>query len=123
LEFSGQKDEDVEKLINQGVDYMLRHFMYRRLSNGKPISSHITDIMIPQNYSLSLTDLTYIVGKRKLQNDSRAAPLLALLTEKEVAEGQWKIDYLYSYRGYVGFEGRRKASEWISYLFPMWLKQ
>jgi hypothetical protein len=123
LEFSGQKDEDVEKLINHGVDYMLRHFMYRRLSNAKPISQHITDVMMPQNYSLSLTDLTYIVGKRKLQNDSRAAPLLALLTEKEVAEGQWKIDYLYSYRGYVGFDGRRKASEWISYLFPMWLKQ
>lgn len=76
---------------------------------------------MPQNYALSSTDLAYIVGKRKLQGDSRTASLLALLKEKEIAENRWKIDYLYSYRGYVGFEGRRKASEWISYLFPLWL--
>ena len=120
-EFAGQEDTDVESLINQGTEYMLRHNLFQRLSNGKPISPHIMDIMMPQNYALSLTDLVYIVGKRKLQNDTNAAALLALLKEKEVAENQWKIEYLYAYKGYVGFEGRRKASEWISFLFPLWL--
>jgi hypothetical protein len=120
-EYSEREDMETEKLISQGVEYMLRHNMYQRLSTGKPISAHIIDIMMPQNYALSLTDLTYIVGKRRLQGDSRIIPILSLLKEKQVAENQWKIDYLYSYRGYVGFEGRRKASEWISHLFPLWL--
>jgi hypothetical protein len=120
-EFSECEDASINQLISQGVEYMLHHNMYRRLSNGKPISSHIMDIMMPQNYALSLTDLAYIAGKLKLQGDSRLAPLLSLLKEKQVAEGQWKIDYLYSYRGYISFESRRKASEWISYLFPLWL--
>ncbi|MDR3050880.1 MAG: hypothetical protein LBU67_04080 [Oscillospiraceae bacterium] len=120
-EYLERKDVEIEKLIIQGVEYMLRHNMYQRLSTGKPISAHITDIMMPQNYALSLTDLTYIVGKRKLRDDSRISPLLSMLKEKQVAESQWKIDYLYSYRGYIAFESRRKASEWISYLFPLWL--
>jgi hypothetical protein len=120
-EYSEREDMETEKLISQGVEYMLRHNMYQRLSTGKPISAHIIDIMMPQNYVLSLTDLTYIVGKRRLQGDSRIIPILSLLKEKQVAENQWKIDYPYSYRGYVGFEGRRKVSEWISHLFPLWL--
>lgn len=122
MEFTEHKDFEVERLITQGVNYMLRHKIFKRLSNGKPISPHITDIMMPQNYALSLTDLVYIVGKRRLLNDENAAPVLALLKEKEVGENQWKIDYVYRYKGYVGFEGRRKTSDWISYLFPHWLQ-
>jgi hypothetical protein len=77
--------------------------------------------MFPQSYALSLTDLTYIVGKRQLMQEENSAPLLLLLSEKQIAAGQWKIDYLYSYKGYIGFESRRKISEWISALFPIWL--
>lgn len=115
------EDAEAEALITSGIEYMLRHSMYRRLSGGEPISSHITDIMMPQSYALSLTDLVYIAGRRKLTCDDRTAPLLHLLREKAVGENRWKIDYLYSYKGYVGYEGRRKPSEWISALFPLWL--
>jgi len=114
-------EHDVENLLVQGISYMLRHKMFQRLSDGKPISSHITDIMIPQSYALSLTDLTYIVGKRHLTMEENCAPLLHLIQKKQIAANQWKIDYLYSYKGYVGFETRRNASEWISTLFPIWL--
>lgn len=52
-----------------------------------------------------------------------SSELLHLLQEKQIAENQWKIDYLYSYKGYVGFESKRKASEWVSALFPIWLSK
>lgn len=121
MEFMGQEDKEVKSLIIQGVEYMLRHRMFQRLSDEKPISAHITDIMFPQNYALSLTDLVYIVGKRKLVKNENAAPLLEVLKEKEVNKNQWKIGYIYNYKGYVCFEGRRKVSEWISYLYSQWL--
>jgi len=115
------ENQKVESLIMQGTDYMLRHKMFKRLSGDIPVSQHITDIMFPQSYALSLTDLTYIVGKRKLTAHENSLDLLRLLQEKQVSQNQWKIDYLYSYKGYVGFETKRKASEWISELFPIWL--
>lgn len=122
-EFVKNENQNVEKLLMQGTDYMLRHKMFQRLSDDKPISSHITDIMFPQNYALSLTDLTYIVGKRRLAVNKDSTALLRLLQEKQIAANQWKIDYLYSYKGYVGFDSKRKASEWVSTLFPIWLSK
>lgn len=122
-EFSKERDNEVEELLDQGSQYMLRHQMYQRLSNQKPISAHITDIMMPQNYALSLTDLVYIIGKQSLANRQKAQTLMRLLQEKQVSDGQWKIDYIYSYKGYVAFESRRKASEWISFLFATWLQK
>lgn len=114
-------NQKVESLLMQGTGYMLRHNMFQRLSNGRPISPHITDIMFPQSYALSLTDLIYIAGKRRLTAHENTSYLLYLLQEKQIGENQWKIDYHYSYKGYIGFETRRKASEWISSLFPIWL--
>lgn len=116
-----RKEQKVENLIMKGTNYMLRHNMFQRLSNSKPISPHITDIMFPQSYALSLTDLTYIIGKRQLRMEKGSVPLLQLLTEKQIQLNKWKIDYIYKYKGYIGFETRQKTSEWISTLFPIWL--
>jgi hypothetical protein len=116
-------DSKVNALIKQGADYMLRHNMYLRLSSDTPICRHITDIMMPQSYALSLTDIVYIIGKTGLKEEFGAASVTRLLKEKQVAPNEWKIDYQYKYKGYVPFEGRRKASEWISSLFPIWLGQ
>ncbi|TCL56834.1 hypothetical protein EDD76_1105 [Kineothrix alysoides] len=115
------ENQKVERLLMQGTGYMLAHNMFQRLSNGRPISPHITDIMFPQSYALSLTDLIYIAGKRRLAAHENTSYLLYLLREKQIGENQWKIDYHYSYKGYIGFETGRKASEWISSLFPIWL--
>ena len=100
---------------------MLSHHMFIRLSESKPISRHITESTFPQSYVLSLTDLVYIVGKTANQSDPRAQKLVKLIQEKQVAEGQWKIEYIYSYKGYTSFETRRKASEWLSFLYTHWL--
>lgn len=120
---TGGHDPHVKAALERGCAYMLRHRLFLRLSVPQPISPHITDIMMPQSYALSLTDLVYIAGKRKLTERPEARPFMSLLKEKEAGHNQWKIDYLYRYPGTVAFERRRKASEWISALFPLWLRQ
>ncbi len=121
LECVKQENQKIENLLMQGIGYMLRHKMFQRLSDSRPISPHITDIMFPQSYALSLVDLAYIVGKKQLTAEENSSALLQLIQEKQIAVSQWKIDYIYSYKGYIGFETRRKASEWISALIPIWL--
>lgn len=110
-------DEKVNALIEQGVDYMLQHNLYQRLSIGQPISPHITESMFPQSYVLSLTDLMYIIEKSQYTTDPRAHDLLQLIHQKKTKTGGWKIDYIYKYAGYLPFENRRKDSEWITYLY------
>ncbi|MFV0529438.1 MAG: hypothetical protein ACK5MN_12095 [Lachnospiraceae bacterium] len=119
-EFTDTADSEVEALLQKGCSYMLRHRMYCRLSDGRPISPHITDFMMPQSYALSLTDLVYIVRKQGLAQEEGVGQLLQLLKEKEAAPGQWKLDYVYRYEGYVGFETRRGVSEWISKVYSLY---
>lgn len=115
--FTNHSDRIVEEMISKGTEYMLRHHMYQRLSNGAPISAHITDIMYPQAYMLSAVDLVYIAGEADLWTDSRTQELKELLRSKSCEEGGWKIDYIYSHKGYKAFDTRRKTSDWISYIF------
>ncbi|PWJ50078.1 hypothetical protein [Faecalicatena contorta] len=116
-EFVDHSDEKVESLIKDGTHYMLRHNMYQRLRNQAPISTHITDIMFPQAYMLSVTDLVCIAGRQNLWENKGAQELKELLRKKSCAENSWKIDYIYSHKGYKAFEGKSKPSEWINYLF------
>ena len=116
-DYINTQDYEVEEMIDRGVSYMLEHNMYQRLSNQKPISKHITDIIFPQAYMLSLTDLVYIATKRSLWNDGRTDNLKALLKLKMTQPDRWKIEYIYSHKGYKSFETRRNPSEWINYLY------
>lgn len=110
-------DEKVNDMIHLGLEYMLQHKMFRRLSNGQAISAHITESMFPQSYHLSLTDLVYIIQKSQSANDPRATDLLQLIAKKRTKTDGWKIDYIYKYNGYVPFNNRRKDSEWLDYLY------
>lgn len=116
-ECSQHTDKEVATFIDRGVDYMLRHNMYQRLSNNAPISDHITDIMFPQAYMLTLSDLVYIAGRRNLWSDSRTRALKELLENKACGKDCWKIDYIYNHKGYKAFDGKRKASDWVGYMF------
>lgn len=73
---------------------MLKHRLYKRLTNGKPISAHITDLMFPQSYMLSATDIAYGIGKAAVISDPRCEDFLGLLNEKNGEPNKWKIDYL-----------------------------
>lgn len=115
--YTNHIDIEVERLLKQGEEYMLSHHMYQRLSNQKPISGHIMDIMFPQAYMLSLTDLVYIANNRGLWHDVRTLPLKETLKQKKIGNHQWKIDYIYQHKGYKAFETRRNPSQWINYLF------
>lgn len=120
-EYQKAADPEVDQLIEQGIRYMLKHRFFLRLTSDTPISKHITASAFPQSYFLSLTDLVYIAGKGKTLQEENAQPLLALLDAKQVKPDQWKLEHIYSYKGYTSFETRRKPSEWLSVLYPLWL--
>lgn len=116
-EFTNHRDKEVETLIGKGTSYMLRHNLYQRLSNRAPISAHITDIMFPQAYMLSVTDLVYIAGACSLWADPGTQALKELLDSKTCGKWAWKIDYSYSHKGYRSFGTKQRASDWIGYLY------
>ncbi|MBP2097289.1 hypothetical protein [Enterococcus rivorum] len=122
-EYTNHSDPEVENFIEKGLGYMLEHQMFLRLSEETPISKYITDNAFPQSYALTATDLVYIVGKGKKTTNNQVEKLMTLINKKQIAENQWKIEYIYKYKGYLSFENRRGKSEWLSHLYPIWLKK
>ncbi|MBS7577750.1 hypothetical protein HOY36_09365 [Enterococcus sp. MMGLQ5-2] len=121
--FCENPDQQIDNLIAKGLSYMKKHQFFLRLSANQPISKHITENIFPQSYFLSLTDLIYIYSKGDCSKQQSSEALLELLKGKQMNQNQqYKIDYLYRYPGYVSFDNRRGKSEWLTFLYPHWLK-
>lgn len=116
-ELVDSEDTATDKLIKNGLAYMLKHQMFKRLSLDQPITPNITKNMFPQNYSLSITDLLFIAGKCHILNDSNTAALIETIQHKRTKSGGWKIESRYKYNGYIPFDNRRRDSQWLTYLY------
>ncbi|HET6443329.1 MAG TPA: nitrogen fixation protein NifH [candidate division Zixibacteria bacterium] len=71
---------------------------------GFPVA-YVTDVL--QNLEV-LTMLGY-------GSDSRLAPALQLLLEKQDEDGRWTMEYTYNGKTWVDVEEMRKPSKWVTY--------
>lgn len=110
------QDKQLPSLIAKGMDYLLQHELYKRLSTKEPITGHILNLAFPASYQLNLVELlelSYATGHIKNANCQSA---LDYIKNKKTKDGYWKINYVYKSNGYVSFDERGKKAEWLSYL-------
>ena len=115
-ESTGRNDSNVNVLIEKGLEYLLTHRLYRRLSNGEPINGHMLDISFPSSYQLNVVELLDIARMTDKLADERCFDALRYVRKKRLASGGWKINYSYKADGYLTFDRRGKEGEWISYV-------
>lgn len=115
--YSKVKDDQINELIRKGTDYILKHNLYRRLSNNEPITKHILDIAYPQSYQLNIVELLDIAFMTNNMNDPRVRYAVDYVKSKKTKENYWKINYIYHADGYVSFDRRGQKAEWVTYLF------
>lgn len=115
------KDKDIATLIARGMDYILQHNLYKRLTNQQPINNHITDLAFPASYLLNIVELlemAYLTGNI---NHRGCKDALDYVMSKQTKEGSWKIDYIYKADGYVSFDNRGKRGQWLTYLIEKYI--
>lgn len=115
------QDKQIAPLILKGMDYILKHELYKRLSNKEPINKHILDLAFPASYQLNvveLLDLAYITGNIRHAGSQSA---LDFVKNRKVKDGYWKINYVYKSDGYVSFDQRGKKADWLTYLLDRYL--
>lgn len=118
---TGHRDRQTASLILKGMDYILKHELYKRLSNGEPINNHILDLAFPASYQLNiveLLDLAYTTGNMKHPSCQNA---LDFVKSKKIKDGYWKINYVYKSDGYVSFDQRGKKADWLTYFLERYL--
>lgn len=119
---TGYQDIQINSLITKGMEYILKHELYKRLSNKEPINKHILDLAFPASYQMNIVELLelgYETGNLKTEGCLSA---LEFIKHKRTKEGYWKINYVYKSDGYVSFDKRGKKAEWVTYILDRYLR-
>lgn len=115
------KDSDLVELEKQGMEYLLKHHLYQRLSNGMSINNHILAISYPASYQLNIVELLELAWLTKTVDDVRCKEAKKYVLQKQIASKEWKVDYVYKANGYMTFDRKGKKGDWVSYLLSTYL--
>lgn len=109
-------DKEIKELISRGMDYLLMHELYKRLSNQEPITKHILDLAFPASYQLNIVELLEITQLTGHIKDNQCKSAIDFIKSKMHDKNFWKINYQYKADGYISFDKRGQKGEWITYL-------
>ncbi len=107
-------DQTYNEKLQAGIDYMLEHRLFKRLSKDEPINKHITDISFPETYHLNVVELIRFAGSAGLLQDDRTKDLVDHLKKRRLKNGNWRISFRYKADGYTVFDKERTHGEWVT---------
>lgn len=111
------KDEQISAIVSKGMDYILRHELYKRLSNKEPINSHLLDLAFPASYQLNIVELLELAHRTGNIHKEGCQNALEYIDSKMTKDGYWKVNYIYQSDGYLPFDKRGTKADWLTYLF------
>ena len=109
-----RRSHDVKDTVEKGVDYLLKHHVYKR-------SHHLDRASKPEwlRFGFPLmanTDVLEILGimARLGCRDERMKEAVDLLISKQDGQGRWKLESTFNGRVQVNIEQKGKPSKWIT---------
>lgn len=117
------QDKQIVSIIAAGMDYVLRHELFKRLSNKEPITKHILDLAFPASYQLNIVELLGLAYDTRRINEAACQSACDFLKRKRTKDGFWKINYVYQSDGYQSFDQRGNKAEWVTYLLNRYLAE
>ncbi len=109
-------DPAISALIDKGMAYLCRHNLFRRLSNGEPVTRHILDIAFPASYHLNIVELMEIAFFTGYVRMDCSQDALDYVKRMKIQDDYWKINFIYQADGYVSFDRKGQKGEWVTYL-------
>jgi hypothetical protein len=111
----GSSERLTDKL-NKGLQYILKHNVYKRLSNGKPIEDSIILNFYPYTYKSNLIEILTLLKEHDLMGDERCNDAIEILKKKRRLDGFWQADVSYMKSGWIDFDMPKKPGPWITYI-------
>lgn len=102
--------------LNQGLEYILKHRVFKKLSNDEPIEDSIILNFYPYPYRSNLIEILSLLKVNDLIGDDRCNEALEILKKKKRSDGYWQADISYMKTAWVDFDTPKKPGLWISYI-------
>jgi hypothetical protein len=104
----------LENKLNKGLNYILNHQVYKRKSNGQPISQEIDKINYPFSYKTNIIEILRLLKDNKLDKDSRCNSAKDYLRAKKQASGFWYVNSAYRHKSWIQFDKPKESGLWVS---------
>ncbi|MFW9827738.1 MAG: hypothetical protein ACFFEY_09110 [Candidatus Thorarchaeota archaeon] len=102
--------------LKQGLEYILQHRVYKKLSGNKPIEDSIILNFYPYTYRSNIIEILSLLKSNGLLEDERCYDAINILKEKQRSDGFWQADISYMKSAWIDFDIPKKPGLWISYI-------
>jgi hypothetical protein len=108
--------DKLDSILNQGLEYILQHRIYKKLSADKPIENSIILNFYPYTYRSNIIEILSLLKANGLIEDVRCKDAVQILKNKQRSDGLWQADISYMKSAWIDFDIPKKPSLWISYI-------
>jgi len=106
----------LEVKLQGGLDYILKHKLYQRLSSKEPIEPSIIQNFYPYPYKTNLIELLTLMKDNNLLDHENCQEAIDLLRTKQRSDGFWQADVFFMKSAWVPFDSPGKKGEWITHV-------
>jgi len=108
--------ERLDNKLKQGLEYILQHRVFKRLSADKPIEDSIILNFYPFTYRSNIIEILSLLKANDLIEDERCKEAIEILKAKQRSDGFWQADTSYMKSAWIDFDIPKKPGLWISYV-------
>jgi hypothetical protein len=109
-----QRNEEVKKTISEGVEYLLKHHIYKKSHDlSKVAKPGWLRLGFPLMYQDDILEILGILTQLDY-HDQRMQGAMDKLISKQDEEGKWKLESTFNGRFQINIEQKGKPSRWIT---------
>jgi hypothetical protein len=109
-----KRSKDVKNKIEEGVEYILKHRIYRMSHNLTRVSKpDWLKFGFPLMWNTDILEILGILTKLGFR-DKRMQEAIDLVVSKQDNQGRWRLESTYNGRFQVNIEQKGKPSKWIT---------
>lgn len=109
-----RRSAGVKRTIRQGVEYLLRHYIYKRSHDLCRVSKpQWLKLGFPHMWNDDVLEILGILAKLKVR-DPRVNEAIALVESKQDSSGRWNLESSFNGRTRVRIEQEGKSSKWVT---------
>ncbi|MFX1323313.1 MAG: hypothetical protein ACFE8N_00035 [Promethearchaeota archaeon] len=113
----------IQDKLDQGLEYILKHRVFKKLTNDEPIEDSIILNFYPYPYRSNIIEILSLLKANGMIGDERCNEAFEILKKKQRNDGYWQADTSYMKTAWVDFDIPKKPGLWISYIISDLLGQ
>jgi len=109
-----EREADVQRTIERGVDFILKHHVYKRSHDlARVIKAKWLEFGFPLMWDTDVLEILFLLTRLGCKEE-RMKEAVDLVVSKQDEEGRWKLERTFNGRFQVDIEAKGQPSKWVT---------